>query len=172
MRDVVVLAVGLVLGLAVLGWRRGRRLRALFDSLRQVDLTALAGYRHGRIEDVPLAERAVTQRDGGVGVTVAVLSARESRALFGTDLARSGIQPVWIEVKNQEEVPYWLLAAGLDADYFSAREAANVRHTLFARSANRQMDEFFDQSQFRSPVLPGTRGAGFVFTNLDEGIKP
>ena len=34
------------------------------------------------------------------------------------------------------------------------------------------MDEFFDQAQFRSPVLPGTRGAGFVFANLDEGAKP
>jgi len=172
MRDVIVLAVGLVLGLVVLGWRRGRRLRALFDSVRDVDITALAGYRHGRLEDLSLADRAVTQRDGGVEVTAAVLSARESRALFGTALARSGIQPVWIEVKNAEEVPYWLLAAGLDADYFSAREAAHLRHSKFAPSANRQMDEFFDQSQFRSPVLPGTRGAGFVFANLDEGTKP
>jgi len=172
LRDIVVLAVGLVLGLLLLGWRRGRRLRALFDSVRDVDITALAGYHHGRLEDLSLADRAVTQRDGEVEVTAAVLSPRESRALFGTDLARSGIQPVWIEVRNGEEVPYWLLAAGLDADYFSAREAANVRHSLFARSANRQMDEFFDQVQFRSPVLPGTRGAGFVFSNLDEGTKP
>ncbi|HUN67161.1 MAG TPA: hypothetical protein VMU46_00055, partial [Burkholderiales bacterium] len=171
-RDVLVLGVGLLLGMVLLGWRRGRRLHALFDMVRDVDRASLTGYRHGRLEDVPLAERAVTQEDGGVAVTVAVLSAKESRALFGTDLARSGIQPVWLKVKNREEVPYWLLAAGLDADYFSAREAAHVRHTLFARSANRQMDEFFDQVQFRSPVLPGTTGAGFVFTNLDEGIKP
>lgn len=172
MRDVLLLAVGLVLGLMLLGWRRGRRLRALFDSVRDVDLAAFTGYHHGRLEDVPLAERAVTQEDGGVAVTVAVLSTRESRALFGTDLARSGIQPVWLEVRNGEEVPYWLLTAGLDADYFSAREAAHVRHTLFAGSANRQMDDFFDQVQFRSPVLPGTTGGGFVFTNLDEGVKP
>lgn len=171
-RDLLLLAIGLGLGLALLGWRRGRRLQALFDSLRDVDLAALAGYRHGRLEDVPLAERAVTQKDGGVEVTVAVLSAKEGRALFGTDLARSSIQPVWLQVRNGEEVPYWLLAAGLDADYFSAREAAHMRHTLFARSANRQMDSFFDGVQFRSPVLPGTTGAGFVFTHVDEGIKP
>lgn len=171
-RDVVLLAVGLVLGLAVLGWRRGRRLRALFQSVRVVDVTALAGYRHGRIEDIPLAARAVSQREHGVEVTVAVLSKREAKAFFGTDLAASGIQPVWIQVKNEEEAPYWLLASGLDADYFSAREAAYVRHTLLARSANRQMDEFFDQMQFRSPVLPGTLSSGFVFTNLDEGTKP
>ena len=112
MRDIVVLAIGLVLGLLLIGWRRGRRLRALFDSLRDVDITALAGYRHGRLEDLSLADRAVTQQDGGVQVTAAVLSARESRAFFGTDLARSGIQPVWLEVNNAEETPFWLLSAG------------------------------------------------------------
>jgi len=171
MRDVLLLAVGLVLGLAVLGWRRGRRLQALFHSVDAVDVIALAGYRHGRLEDIPLADRAVTQRQDGVEVTVAVLSPGEARTFFGTNLAASGIQPVWVAVKNDEPAPYWLLAAGLDADYFSAREAAYVRHTLLARSANRQMDEFFDQVQFRSPVLPGTTSSGFVFTNLDEGTK-
>jgi hypothetical protein len=171
MRDLLV-ALAVVLVLALLGWRRGRRLRVLFDSVRDLDFSALATYRHGRLEQIPLAGRAVTQRDGGVEVTVAVLSAKESRAYFGTDLARSGIQPVWLEVKNAEERPYWLLSAGLDPDYFSAREAAYVRHTLFGRSANRQMDQFFDEVQFRSPVPPGTTGSGFVFTNLDEGTKP
>jgi hypothetical protein len=168
---VLVVAVALVV-LALLGWRRGRRLRVLFDSVRDLDLSALGGYRHGRVEEVPLAARALTQRDGGVSVTVAVLSARESRALFGTDLARSGIQPVWLEVKNEEALPLWLLAAGMDPSYFSAREAAWVRHGLFSRSANRQMDAFFDEVQFRSPVPPGATSAGFVFTNLDEHTKP
>lgn len=162
----------LVLVLAFLGWRRGRRLRVLFDTVRELDFASLVSYRHGRLEEIPLAERAVTQRDGGVAVTLAVLSARESRALFGTDLARSGIQPVWLKVENGEEVPYWLLSAGLDPDYFSAREAAYMRHTLLARSANRQMDEFFDELQFRSPVQPGSTGSGFVFSNLEEGTKP
>jgi hypothetical protein len=171
-RDVLVAVAVLVAVLAVLGWRRGRRLQALFDSVWDLRLGSLTGYRHGRIEEVRLAERSLTQRDGGVTVTVAVLSAKESHALFGTDLARSGIQPVWVEVKNDETVPYWLLTAGLDADYFSAREAAWVRHTRFAPSANRQMDVFFDQVQFRSPVLPGTSTAGFVFSNLDEHTKP
>src|SRR5512144_1504779 len=161
MRDVL-LVVAAVLVLSLLGWRRGRRIQVLFDSVRDLDLVSLLKYQHGRLEQVPLAERALTQQDGRVAVTVAALSARESRALFGTDLARSGIQPVWIEVKNGEEIPYWLLSAGIDPDYFSAREAAYVRHTLFGRSANRQMDEFFEQVQFRSPVLPGTSGNGFV----------
>jgi hypothetical protein len=169
---VVSLVVALVIVLVLLGRRRGRRLRVLFDAVRGLDFTALAAYHHGNLEELPLAGRAMSQKQGGVAVTVAVLSAKESHALFGTNLARSGIQPVWLEVKNEEEVPIWLLAAGLDPDYFSAREAAYVRHTLFARSANRQMDDFFDEVQFRSPVLPGTAETGFVFTNLDEGTKP
>ena len=172
LRDVLVALAVLLVMLAWLGWRRGKRLQALFDSVWDLRLGPLTGYRHGRIEEVSLADRALSQTDGGVTVIVAVLSASESRALFGTDLARSGIQPVWLEVKNEETVPYWLLTAGLDADYFSAREAAWVRHTRFARSANRQMDQFFDQVQFRSPVLPGTTGAGIVFSNLDEHTKP
>ncbi len=170
-RDVVLVLVG-VAAMAVLGWLRGRRLRTLFSTVRDLDLTALAGYRHGRVEEIGLAARAVTQQDERVEVTVAVLSAAESRALFGTDLAASGIQPVWLEVKNADDSPYWLLVAGLDSDYFSAREAAYVQHGRFSPSANRQMDEFFDEVQFRSPILPGTTAAGFVFTNLDEGTKP
>ena len=168
---VVVVAVAL-LALALLALRRGRRLGVLFDQLGDLHLDALWNYHHGRIGDVPLAERALIQREGALTVTVAVLSAKESRALFGTDLAGSGIQPVWLEVNNGEDVPYWLLNAGLDADYFSAREAAWVRHSLFARSANRQMDEFFDRVQFRSPILPGATRSGFVFANLDEHTKP
>ena len=103
---------------------------------------------------------------------MAVLRAMESRALFGTPLARSGIQPVWLEVRNSEALPYWLLAAGLDPDYFSAREAAYRRHSLFSRAANRQMDQFFEEVQFKSPVRPGSIAVGFVFANLDEGTKP
>jgi len=163
--------VGVVV-LMILGWRRGRRLQVLFTAMRDLDVAALGAYHHGRLEQVPLAERAVCQQSGGVAVTVAVLSAKESRTLFGTDLARSGIQPVWLEVKNGDEVPYWLLSAGLDPNYYSAREAAYVRHTLFGRSANRQMDEFFDEVQFRNPIPPGATGSGFVFANFDEGTKP
>jgi len=171
-REVVLVLAVVGLVLVILGWRRGRRLRVLFDTVRELDLAALAGYRHGSVEEVGLSDRAVSQQDGGVAVRVAVLSAMESRALFGTPLAHSGIQPVWLEVRNSEDLPYWLLVAGLDPDYFSAREAAYVQHGLFSRTANRQMDQFFEEVQFKSPVRPGATVAGFVFVNLDEGTKP
>ena len=77
LHDVLVALTVLVLVLAVLGWRRGRRLQALFDSVRGLSGGAFTSYRHGSIEQVPLADRALRQKDGGVTVTVAVLSAKE-----------------------------------------------------------------------------------------------
>ena len=46
------------------------------------------------LHDVPFLERAQSKIDGEVRVTVAVLSADESRRLFGVNLAGENIQPV------------------------------------------------------------------------------
>ena len=70
------------------------------------------------IFDVPFQERSQSKIDGEVKVTVAVLSAEESRQLFGVNLAGQGIQPVWIRVQKADTIPYWLMSAGLDPDYF------------------------------------------------------
>ena len=74
--------------------------------------------------DVPFRERSQSKVDGDVRVTVAVLSAEESRQLFGVNLAGKNIQPVWIRVQNSDTTAYWLMSAGLDPDYFSPLEAA------------------------------------------------
>lgn len=44
--------------------------------------------------------RVVTSSDGDVLVSASVLSADESRDIYGVPLAKKGIQPVWIEVEN------------------------------------------------------------------------
>ena len=61
LRDILVALAVLVVVLLVLGWRRGRRLQALFDSVWDLRLGGFAGYHHGRIEEVPLRDRALTQ---------------------------------------------------------------------------------------------------------------
>ena len=78
--------------------------------------------------DVPFMERSQSKVDGEVRVTVAVLSADESRQLFGVKLAEKGIQPVWVRVQNSDTMAYWLLSPGLDPDYFSPLEAAPTRN--------------------------------------------
>jgi hypothetical protein len=102
---------------------------------------------------------------------VAVLSAEESRQLFGVNLAGKDIQPVWVRVQNADSVPYWLMSAGLDPDYFSPLEAAYAYHGTIGSSVNEQIDDHFTVMNFRNPIGPGTSVSGFIFANRDEGTK-
>jgi hypothetical protein len=121
------------------------------------------------LEDVRFAQRAETQVQGDLSVTVALPTAAEAVAIYGVDLAEKQIQPVWIEIENRAAVPYWFLTSGLDPNYFAASEAAYAFHA--AASDDKALGERFDTLQFRNPVMPGATVSGFVLTNLDEGLK-
>ena len=123
------------------------------------------------IHDVPFMERSQSKVEGEVRVTVAVLSAEESRQLFGVNLAGKDIQPVWIRVQNSDTTAYWLMSAGLDPDYFSPLEAAYAFHGTIGSSVNEKIDDHFRVMNFRNPIAPGTSVSGFIFTNRDEGTK-
>ncbi|MCC7083551.1 MAG: LssY C-terminal domain-containing protein [Pirellulales bacterium] len=149
--------------------------------------------------DRSFLERAQTQRDGDLEVTVAVLDAIESRKFFGVPMARRGVQPVWLKVVNGDQTPYRLNLLTLDPNYFSPHEAASVNHfssgkrflgfgflallfwpflwilplKLFgAWRGNRRMDTYFQSQAFHlRPIHSGQQSEGFVFTNLDIGSK-
>jgi hypothetical protein len=143
--------------------------------------------------------RAQTQEDPRARVTVAVLAAAESRRLFGVDLARRGIQPVFVRIENRAAEPLRLQLVGIDPRYFTPLEAAAAVHfsilrrlsafgalgwlflpllllvplkLVTARQANRRMDELFREQGFRLGPIPAAATAeGFVFTTLDLGTK-
>ena len=123
------------------------------------------------IHDIPFMERSQSKVDGEVRVTVAVLTAEESRDLFGVNLASQGIQPVWVRVQNADTTPYWLLSTGLDPDYFSPLESAYAFHGTFSSSLNDKIDDQFRVMAFRNPIVDGASVSGFIFTNRDEGTK-
>jgi len=123
------------------------------------------------IFDVPFQERSQSKIDGEVKVTVAILSAEESRQLFGVNLDGQDIQPVWVRVQNADTIPYWLLSTGLDPDYFSPMESAYAFHSILSSSLNNKIDDQFRVMAFRNPIVQGTSVSGFIFTNRDEGTK-
>jgi hypothetical protein len=123
------------------------------------------------IHEIPFKERARSKHDEDVRVTVAVLSAEESKELFGVDLARKGIQPVWVRVENHDTAAYWFSSIGLDSDYFSPLEAAYAFHAGYSKAARKEMDDHFQHMKFRNPIVPNAAVSGFVFTNRDEGMK-
>ena len=123
------------------------------------------------LEDVPFLTRAETQTRGGVTVTAAVPTHDESNAIYGVDLASKGIQPIWLEVKNEEDSPYWFLPSGLDPAYFSASESAYAFDSSSSAGDGDSVAAHFRSLEFKSPILPGSTVSGFLLVNRDEGYK-
>lgn len=115
--------------------------------------------------------RARSGTQGEVRVSAAALSAEESAAVYGARLADKSIQPVWVEIENNEEAPYWLMYAGLDPDFIPASEAAEAMAPRDSRRKLEELDRRFSELAFRNPVPPGATVSGFVLTNLHEGAK-
>ena len=123
------------------------------------------------LEQVPFLERAQTKAEENVQVTAAVLSAGETELIFGLDLYARGIQPVWLEIENNDESTMWFLPVGLDPQYFAPLEVSYVVRFRFAKEANEQMDEYFQKLSMGNRIEPGETRSGFVFSHLKHGTK-
>ncbi len=122
-------------------------------------------------EEVAFQERAQTQDKGNVRVTAAVPSAQESKRLFGVDMYKRGVQPIWLEIENKNEEPLYFLPMGLDPNYFSPIEAAYVNHFGFNTPANEEMNQLFYEKRQVIRIDPTSVRSGFVYTQVDEGTK-
>jgi len=144
---------------------------AVFSSMQAPAADQLQGARplFGGSEVEPPNDRLYEQREGPLLVRSAVPSAEETRKIFGTNLYRQNVQPVWIEVSNEGDTSLVLSPMGLDPDYYSPRETAH-RSTAGSSLAERNRD--FEASGIGSLVVPaGSRQSGYVFTRVDEGTK-
>jgi uncharacterized protein YceK len=122
-------------------------------------------------EKLDYKSRATTRSDGAVLVSASVLSADESRDIYGVRLAKAGIQPVWIEVENGDDVAYWLMWPGIDPHHFSPSEAAEAFISTHENETREVLEQRFEGLAFRNPIPPGKTVSGFVLTNLDQGVK-
>ena len=99
------------------------------------------------------------------------MSEDEARSALGVDLAGAGIQPVWVKVENRESIGYVITTIVMDHDYFSPMEAAWRAHGWLSGGTNDRIDEYFRTLHLPARVGPGETVSGFVFTNLDKGVK-
>ena len=116
--------------------------------------------------------RAQTQVEDGISVTAAVPDRKETRAIFGSDLYKRGVQPVWLEITNASDRRVTVLPAGLDPGYFSPTEAANLDLKLIpGGKSTPSMDTRFINQSLDTGIQPGETRKGFIFSALDEGTK-
>jgi len=121
--------------------------------------------------DASLRARAITESTQGVQLSAAILGRQDSIRMLGTDVNAAGMQPVWIEVRNDTTHILWLLRSGTDPDYFSPLEVAWSAHVTFGGATNDRIDEHFDQMAFSNPIPPGETRSGLLFTNPQPVVK-
>jgi hypothetical protein len=123
------------------------------------------------LEEINFRQRAQTQAEGNFRVTAAVLSARETEAVFGFALYKNGIQPVWLEIENKGDEPTWFLPYSVDPDYFPPLEVTYPYHRTFDSQYNDQIDRYFLDHAMGLYLAPRAVRSGFVFSNLNLGTK-
>ena len=125
------------------------------------------------INEAPIHERALTKERNGIRVSAAVVGDQEARQIFGIDLTRKKIQAVWLAIENHAGRPLVLLPTAIDREYFAPLEVAFAFHKAFAADANAALDAHLLNLNFpiRSPIQPGSRASGYIFTNSLKGMK-
>jgi len=154
----------------------------LFIALMTLLLLAGCATTPPQTESTDYRARAETQTDGGIRVTAVALSPQETMNSFSVPLAKSGIQPVWLEIENQEDKEFYLMLISIDPDYFSPSEVAWLFRNYGKNnqddensqtgeiSLNDMIDLFLDK---HIPVVihPHSTVSGYVYTNIDPGAK-
>ena len=149
----------------------GQRHYLFIIAFFSVAIHGCAAYNPLPSSEAIFLERVQTKIENHVQLRTAVPSAQETRQIFGVNLYRYDIQPVWIEIDNQDEKPIRFLPVGVDPLYFTPLEAAFLSHFRFSTDANAKMDRYFFEKGKQIVIHPGTKKSGYVFTNLDEGTK-
>ena len=121
------------------------------------------------IDDSALRERATTANGLDVRVSAVVVGEKTSQQMFGPDIEKANVLPVWIEVENRSPQHLWLLRSGTDPDYFSPLEVAWSMHKTLAGDTNASIDDHLHELGFDNPIPPGATHSGVIFINPQGG---
>lgn len=144
------------------------RVLALFAAL---GVAACASFNPVPLDELSFRDRLQTEEQGGLRVSVTVLSREEAKQAFGVNLQKRSIQPVWLEIENRTDKNFWFMMTGLDPNYFSAHEAAYMNHIRFGGKTNEEMDAYFSELDLEREILAGATRTGFAFANETIGTK-
>ena len=126
----------------------------------------------GPAEDAPLPfrlDRVQQQSRDDVTVHLVIPTEAEVATRFGTAFAEHGIQPIWLRIENGADADLWLLPIAIDADYYSADEAALVAGARLPDEQRARLKE-----ELRANALPlfhaaGSTSEGYVYASHVRG---
>lgn len=137
-------------------------------------LLAVASYAEERVlfqgkQVPPPNDRLHIQTQRHLTVATAVPSAEETREVFGHNLYRKNVQPVWVQIENRGDTTLFLTPMGLDRAYYTPREA--LQRARSDESATGRKADIERHGLVRMPVLPRSIQSGYIFSRVDEGTK-
>jgi len=121
------------------------------------------------LEQLQVTTRAKTQTKNGSTVSAAILSADESMHVFGVDLAKNGVQPVWLSIRNSTDEKQIFLPMSVDPDYFSPHEVWWKTRYEKDKEASERMATRFRELLIPKVIAPHSEVSGFVLTILHSG---
>ena len=121
--------------------------------------------------DFEFMARAQQKLAPGIKVSASALGASESQRSFGENLAKHGIQSVWLSIENEADDQLVYIPIVMDPEYYSPYEVSYRFHGALSFAANRARDTFFLERQMSNILPPHSRTTGFVYGALDAGMK-
>ncbi len=106
-----------------------------------------------------------------ITITVAVLNDQESEVIFDVPAVSRGVEPVWVQIQNNDSIPYVLFPIRIDPNYFSPHEAARKVRYPQDSSTTPELMEYFDRHDLKKLINPGETVSGFIYTIPDTGVK-
>ena len=135
-------------------------------------LLALAGcqaWAPARLDLPPDPAATQTQSYEDVTVSAAILTDQQSRAHFGADLARHGLQAVWLSVRNASPWRLRLMRGAVDPDVYSADEAAVILRKDVPGKSFEALRQYLRDESIRVFMQPAAITEGHLFLPKMEG---
>jgi len=145
--------------------------RALLGVVATLGLGACATARYAP-QPLDSLEQSASYQSGSQGdvvVSVAVLTDQEAERHFGADLGASGLQALWVRVRNASPWRYWYVRNSTDPDLYSADEAALLVKADFRADDFETLRQYFRDESIRVLMEPGHITQGFIFVPHEEG---
>jgi len=120
------------------------------------------------IPDVDL-QGVQTRTIDDVTVSVAILTDEQARQHFGADLAKNGLQALYIKVRNESRHRLWFIRNTVDPDFYSPDEAAVLLKDSLSRDDLETLRQHLRDESIRIQHQPLTITEGFLYLPRVEG---
>ncbi len=120
------------------------------------------------VPDVDL-QGVQTKTIDDVTVSVAILTDEQAKQHFGTDLARNGLQALYIKVRNESDRRLWFIRNTVDPDFYSPDEAAVLLKDNLSGDHFEVLRQHLRDESIRIQHQPLTITEGFLYLPRVEG---